>query len=571
MFIKKCKSIKNGKSYYHYQIAHSYRDNGKIKHKTIANLPHLSESDISSLIRGLQKLQASPLTLKQAELHCKKIIDFAPIEVLNHIWDTLEISTIIRQALQNSGALVKIKFDLIPYIKLLTFFRLLNPGSELKLSKWFLNIYFPELKVLEYHKLLRSLGYVMRIKNEIETLLFEKQKDLFHLDVDLVFYDITSTYFEAQGPPIAKKGYSRDHRKDRNQVVIALAITKDGFPIGHEVLEGNMADKNTVMNMIDILKSRFKIDRCIFVGDRGMISKKNLQYLEEKGYKYIFALRRRRLIESREIIEKDPGKYSGYRYTDIDDKDRFIHYFEVCGEKKKYIVCHNAERALTDLEKLEKKIKKINEQIEKINKTKQPSDKIIKRFCRIYDIGRFYNYGLNKKGNFYYKFKNEAYEYEKLIAGKYILKTNEISLKAEEIIIAYKNLARIECSFKDMKDFLLIRPIFHQNQENILGHIFVTVLAYMLERVLERYFEEEGKNRITAKRALNNLSEIKLVVNELEGRIFGTITEKTKEVEAIMKKLGIKNFTKTYYLEKKEVRLPPKAKEKLAKYDICSR
>lgn len=96
MFIKKCKSIKNGKSYFHYQIAHSYRDNGKVKHKIIANLPRLSESDINSLIRGLQKLKTSPPSLKDAELHCKKILEFAPIEVLNHIWDKLEISTIIK-------------------------------------------------------------------------------------------------------------------------------------------------------------------------------------------------------------------------------------------------------------------------------------------------------------------------------------------------------------------------------------------------------------------------------------------------------------------------------------------
>lgn len=302
MFIKTCKSKKSGKTYLHYQIVQSYRENGKVRHKLIANLGTPSEQDINSLIRGLNRIRETPISLEQAQLQCKKILAFGELAVLDYLWQKMDIDTIIHNCTQS---LPKVQFDISPYIKLMVFHRLLNPGSELHLAECFKGIYFPDCDVLEYHKLLRSITYVMRNKDQIEEQLFKKQKDIFHLDVDPVFYDITSTYFEADGPATAKKGYSRDKRNDRNQVLTALAVTKDGYAIGHEVFEGNMLDKSTVKETIDRLKRRFSIDTCIFVGDRGMVTAENIKYMEEQGYRYIFALRRRRLYETEEVIEAD--------------------------------------------------------------------------------------------------------------------------------------------------------------------------------------------------------------------------------------------------------------------------
>jgi transposase len=570
MFIKKCYSNKKGVKYANYQIAHSYRQNGKVKHKTIANLGKLKESDIDSLIKGLNKIKEKPISLHEAKLKCKKVYSFGEIQVLNHIWNKLEISEIINDCVKQDK-MKNIKFDITPYIKLITFNRLLNASSELKLSFWFKDIYFPEIKSLEYHKLLRSLGYITRIKNDIEKKLFEKQKDLFSLKVDLVFYDITSTYFESDGPEIAKKGYSRDKRNDRNQVLITLAITKEGFPIGHEILEGNLLDKSTVRPLIDTLKKRFEIDTCIFVGDRGMVSRENIKYLEENNYKYIFALRRRRLHEVEEILEPDLNKYNDFIEYNIDVEEKILKYLEIIQNKIRYIICHNPERAESDKENLEKKKEKVINQINDIlDNKKQSKDKIIKRFCKVYNINRFYKYGLNEKEDFYYEFDEDSYAYEKLIAGKYVLKTNEHNLGSIDIIKTYKHLSKIEDSFKDMKYFLKVRPVYHQCEDNIRGHIFTTVLAYLLEKVLESYFNEEGKNRITAKRIIRYLEEVKLVENEIDSHSFGCITECDENIKMIIKKIGLKKFQSEYYLQKKNVVLPPSAIKKLSKYDICS-
>ena len=209
--------------------------------------------------------------------------------------------------------------------------------------------------------------------------------------------------------------------------------------------------------------------------------------------------------------------------------------------------------------------------MEEISKSRRAADQLIKRVGRIYHAGRFYEYGLDKEKRFFYRFKEDAYAYEKLICGKYVLKTNEQRLSCEEIIRAYKTLGRIEEAFKDMKDFLEVRPIFHRTEDNVRGHIFVAVLAYLLEKVLESYFVKSGKCRITARRILGHLSQVKLVVSELNGHIFGKLTENTPEVKAILKKIGLKSFQDTYYLEHKKVTIPETAAEKLVKYDICSR
>lgn len=154
MFIKKCKSVKNGKPYFNYQIAHSYRQNGKVKHKLIANLGVLSDKNIDSLITGLQKIKNQPLPLEEAQRQCLQVLHFAELQILASLWDQLHISEIIRSFRPSLG---KISFDLIPYLKLMTFYRFLHPGSELSLAIWFRDIYFPELSTLSYHRLLRSL------------------------------------------------------------------------------------------------------------------------------------------------------------------------------------------------------------------------------------------------------------------------------------------------------------------------------------------------------------------------------------------------------------------------------
>lgn len=569
MFLKTCITKRGDKTYRHYQIVKSYRDSGKTKHKVLANLGSLSQKSIDTLIRGFNRLKERPLTLKEAELRSKKILAYGDVQVLINLWNRLRISQIITKHLKATS---KVSFDVSTYALLMTLHRLTCPASKLALTDWFMKMDFPLLQRLDYQKLLRSLAYLYRIKDPVEADLFQAQKDLFNLKVDIVFYDITSTYFEGEGPPCAENGYSRDKRPDRPQILLALAVTQEGLPIGHETHAGNISDKTTVIELINKLKTRFNIERCIFVGDRGMVSPQNIAYLKKHHYEYIFALKKRRLRETQEKFEPDLNRYKNLRTFSADGIPQELKYLELLqnSEGVRYIVCHNEEIAVKDRSKVDERLKKMEDRIKEIvDKYKHP-DTILKHASKIYLIGRFFKYGIRKE-NFFYRLKDNIVEFEKLIAGKYILKTDNQTLSTPEIIRSYKNLILVEDAFKDIKSFIDIRPTYHRFEPHVKGHVFICVLAYLLQRVLERSFSRSSEPRITARRLLNALSEVKVIENELNGHLVGTIVDSTKEVKHILNRLCIPPFGKNTLLYQKTVKLPPVTIRKLRRYDICSK
>ncbi|MBU1895471.1 IS1634 family transposase [Patescibacteria group bacterium] len=569
MFIKRCITKRGAKTYHHYQIVKSYREDGKTRHQVLANLGVLSQKTIDTLIRGLNRIKEKPYSLIETGLKSKKVLAYGDVQVLVALWDRLGISKIINRHLRKK---CKASFDVAAYALLMTIHRLINPGSKLALTDWFMKIDFPQISDLDYLKLLRSLAYVYRVKDEVEADLFQAQQNLFNLKVDIIFYDVTSTYFEGEGPEYAAKGYSRDRRPDRVQILLALAVTQEGLPIGHESYAGNISDKSTVIELIEKLKTRFSISRCIFVGDRGMVSPENIAYLKRQNYEYIFALRRRRLRESEDKFETNLEKYKSFKTYSFDGNIKEVKYFEYAADERgrRYLVCHNEEMAIKDQLKVEERIKKISQRIEEIRQEYKNPQIILRYVSRITLVDRFFKYGI-AGGKFFFYLKEESVEFEKLIAGKYVLKTDTKDLSAEKIIETYKNLLIVENAFKDMKNFIDLRPIYHREDIHVKGHIFICVLSYLLQRVLEKYFYQADEPKITARRILAMLADIKVVENELNGHLIGTITESTKETQTILKKLNLQSFGQHTLLYKKTVKLPAVTLTKLRRYNICSK
>jgi transposase len=520
-------------------------------------------------MRGLNRLRERPLPLKESELRSKKILAYGDIHVLVNLWNRLGISGIITKHLKRDS---KVSFDVSAYALLMTLHRLIDPASKLALTDWFTQIDFPLLTNLDYQKLLRSLAYLYRIKDKVEVDLFEAQKNLFNLKVDIIFYDVTSTYFEGEGPAFVDRGYSRDKRPDRPQILLALAVTQEGLPIGHETYAGNISDKTTVIPLIEKLKTRFNIGLCIFVGDRGMVSPQNIAYLKQHQYEYILALRRRRLWETKEKFEPDLSKYKTLKTFSLEGIPGELKYLELTSSSKGegYIVCHNEEIATNERNKVNQRIQKIKNRITEITEEHRSPEIILKKVARIYLVDRFFEYGISG-GRFYYDLKEKGVAFEKLIAGKYILKTDNQALSAPEVISAYKNLMLVEDAFKDIKSFIDIRPIYHRYDLHVKGHVFICVLSFLLQRALEKYFARPNEPKVTARRLLAALSEVKVVENEINGHLVGTIVDSTREVHHILKRLDIPSFGKTTLLYPKTVKLPPVTIRKLKRYDICSK
>lgn len=541
MYIRKCYStlLAKDKQKIHYQIAESYREKGKVKQRVIANLGQLNNKTIDSLIRAFHKLREQPYLPDELPNLIKhyKVFSYGDVFVINELWKRLDADKIINNLIKKEK--IKIEFNLAKTTLLLIINRLLDPMSKLKLfKKGQKDIYLKELSNdnFDYPEILRTLEYLEKFKNQIEEKLFYKQMDLFNFKVDLVFYDLTSSYFEGAGPEMAEIGFSKDEKRGTKQILLALAVTKEGLPIGHEVYEGNKSEKTTVIQMVQKLKKRFQIDKCIFIGDRGMVSSDNIQKLEELNYEYIFAVKKRRLIESAEVIEKDLNKYQTIIQNNKEKVIIKLRYFEKNkGNNLRYVICHNDQIALKQEEKINLEIKEIEEKIKRILEKFKTSNVIFKKIIKIYGIDRYFDYEL-KNNKFIYQKNENKIAFEKLIAGKFILKTNNQTLNSKEIIEAYKNLCLVEDAFKEIKSFLKIRPMYHHKNERIKGHVFICVLAYLIEKIIEQYFKGTKMN---ARNVLEKLSQIKLIESKINGIKILKSVELNQDAKNILSRLKI--------------------------------
>jgi len=238
-----------------------------------------------------------------------------------------------------------------------------DPVSKLGVIRWLPTVYIAELKEEEitYPHLLRAMDYLVEIKEEVERDLYNELVKLFSLEVDLVFLDLTSCYFEGEGPELAQWGYSRDRRPERKQIVLALAVTREGLPIYHEVLPGNTADVTTLVPTVEVLRSRLRISRCIVVCDRGMVSEGNLSYLDEQDIPYIVAIRRRGTRESEELISKS---LKGF----VEMEALGLRVKESTKGNTRYILCHNPEVASKKKAIREEFFAKAHKEIDRLNR-----------------------------------------------------------------------------------------------------------------------------------------------------------------------------------------------------------
>lgn len=539
MFIKVIKRRKDRNVYKYAQIVEGYREKGKVKHKVIAYLGRLTDKEIDSLIKGLNKLKAKPYSLKPLDLKHRRIYSYGDLFLLSNLWKRLKIDKIIEKALKT----FKVEFNVATSAFLMIANRCIDPDSKLGVFEWQNRIYLEDMEKMDYHKLLRTLDYLEKIKDEVEEKLFLRHLNLFNQKIDIVFYDITSSYFEGRGPKIAKRGYSSDKRPDRPQILLALAITKDGIPIGHEVYEGNKKHSKTVIDVVDRLKERFGIEKIIFVADRGMVSKENIDYIKGLEYDYIFSLRKRRLLEVKDLMEQD---FKGYEVIKEQNKVK-LYFKEVLRGNIRYFICHNPQIAEEDLKRLEERQEKKKEEIEKIFKNYKDPGVIIKHIARISDVDRYFRYRI-RKGKVEYEGNEESMRYEKVIAGKWVLKTENKEMSGREVIEAYKNLQEIERAFRTIKSFLDIRPMYHKDDKRIKGHVFICVLGYYIQKVIEKMLRISGLE-MGGLKMIEKMGEIKMIESEVRRCKILQSIELRKEHKEILSALGIPRLPEMAYMD----------------------
>jgi transposase len=564
MYIQYCTSKQNGKTYTYPLLCRKYRASGKIKTEVVANLTKFPKETILAIESALKKNKDILVSLK--DIIIKKSIDYGFVYVLLTIMDRLRITE----------ALEKTLGDRAKFVKLMILGKIITRGSKLCIFNWInrneeiapkLGININNLKLETLYSVLADLSHVQDKVERKWNLYHKSEKD------EVFLYDITSSYFEGTKNELAAFGYNRDGKKGKKQIVIGLITNKEGFPLGIEVFEGNINDHKTVIEQVKKIKAGYEVDDVIFVGDRGMRIRYNLEQMgaeERQGIGYITALS---IEEIRCLINE------GALQLNLFSKD----LAEIENEGERYVLCTNP-----DLEKEQSQTRaalkaKFEETMHKIklsfdtrlqnnlkNKGKLAQGSKNKKLTIQFSEKQLDSYKYRVRAaaekchmqsfyqvtiaqdEFIVTFDFDKYAQAKYLDGKYVIVTNvqKEKMPKESIREQYKNLKHVEHAFRDMKTTQLnIRPIFHVNEDTTRGHVFVTMFAYAIIRELENQIypwlketKQINKRQLSLQDIEEELKMIKLNVLQINKRHEEIkITELSSHQKEIFKLLGIKS------------------------------
>lgn len=555
MYLRIVELIKGKTCYRYLKLVDSIRVKGKPVQKTLLNFGNVvnwPEEKIKELMDRLTRFYGLSSPPGPVDLDFEQALEFGAGYALDVLWNQLGLS----ETLRAHGERYAYEIDIVPPVKAMVFNRLLEPHSKLGVSDWVHTQAIPEVSFREIplHHYYRSLDYLMRHKESLEVDLFWKVADIFTLDLSLVFYDLTSSYFTGEECTMARHGYSRDHRPDCHQIEIGLLVNRDGIPIAHQVWEGNTADPKTVPDAIETLSKRFRLKRCVFVGDNAMATKTNLTLLREKRYEYIMSLKLHKDLRARRILE-DPLLPDPEQFTPLKDNLR-IYELPVPGpdfqKDERIIVCFNPERARATREKRAIRMEKGREYLQSVadappkkGRPKTP-EKITKKaksgLCKL-DVHSFFTCSVSPEGKLTFHENTPALDRERRTDGICLLVTNAPALSASEVAQGYRTLYEVEQAFREMKSFLRIRPVYHYDNLRVRGHVFICVLAYLLETMLEQKLHASG-SPLSAQKALCMLKPIHLVRAVFNGMPVAKRTNINPEQEAIYRAIGIHDVPK---------------------------
>ena len=542
MFIRKHVVKKGDITHTYLRVVENHRKHGKVVQRTLVNfgnISHWPKDKVRELIVKLSQIMEIEPPASLEDLEHEGILNFGQPFALELLWDKLKMAETLERLIAN--------YSFVAPIKTMVFNRLIHPHSELSTSQCIKGEYIegiPEDIALQHYY--RSLNHLLRVKGHLENVLYNRLNRLFTLDFSLVFYDLTSIYFEGKGPVSAKKGHSRDHRPDRPQVEIGLLVNGDGIPISHTVFDGNVKDSTTLPQIVEQMRGAFNIKHCLFVSDKGMVSPKNLRELASSGYDYIVSIKLRHSKEATSLFALLPERD---KFTALKD-NLFVFELPPRGGNR-YIACYNPLRAQESRDNREALLRRCEEFLAQFHlpakqgKSKDPV-KIRLRidcFVRRKRAASFFHYGFDSKGKLTYERREQEISKEATRDGLFIIKTNSQDLSKEALVLGYKTLWEVENAFREVKDFIKVRPIYHHNGDRVKGHIFVCFLAYLLEKLMEKRLEEQGLF-ITARKALQLLASVKVVISELAGQRIKKVISIVKEQEQILKALGAQKMPK---------------------------
>jgi transposase len=529
---------KSGNNQY-LQIVENRREGRKIIQRVLVTLGRMdrlqARGDIETLVRSLSRFSEKALLVLSGQgdiqATAKKI---GPALIFERLWKDLQIGKVIKSHLGGR----KFEFKVERAIFLTVFHRLLVSGSDRACDQWHRDYRIEGTDDLSLHHLYRAMSFLGEkisdqedrtpfsprcIKDAMEEDLFQVTRNLF-TGLDLFFMDTTSLYFEGEGgQTLGEKGHSKDHRPDLNQIVVGTLIDDTGRPVCCEIWPGNTADVKTLIPVADRIRHRFQVNSFCLVADRGLISQETMKELEERKLPYILGARMRRVKAIKEEVLSRAGRYQEVVPEGVSSKDPApLKVKEVLVEGKRYIVCLNSKQARKEAWDRQTILEALKEKL-RVNPKALVGNKGYRKYLSLdRDLLTINQQKVDDEARF---------------DGKWVLQTNT-DLPADQVALKYKELWQVEQVFRDMKSVLETRPIFHQKDETIRGHVFCSFLSLVLRKELQNRLEKSGHSFEWSdiKQDLKALQEITLID---QGQQFAIRTECLGTCGKVFQSVGV--------------------------------
>lgn len=586
MFLRPNYRSKDGKNHTYWSLVETVRTPDGPRQKTLCYLGELNSSAQTRWLKTIevfneqgeaQQLRLFPSHVEVPaddpqvarvllnKVRLERTRQFGACYLGLELWKRLELDRFFEQALDRAPADV-------PWSRiaaLLAINRLCSPGSELAVEqRWYPATALDDLLEMEEGKindtrLYRCLDRILPYKTKLERHLKERYGLLFGAEFDVLLYDLTSTYVEgaAEDNPMMRRGYSRDHRPDCEQMVIALIVNVEGFPFSYETFDGNRADVSTMEVILRMVERKYGKARRIWVFDRGVVSEENLAAIRKRGGQYLVGTPRRQMKQFEAELRKEDWKQV---QPEVEVKKVAIPQGE-----ETYILCRTAgrrekEQAIrkrfcsrmeTALLRLEKAI--ATGKLKDRNRMERRLGKIQARNPSVNDLYELSLRETSEGMRLFWQMREDRRRWREAREGAYLLRTNLSAETPEELWSKYMQLTEAEASFRALKSELAVRPLFHQKERRVKAHVLVAFLGYALWVTLKHLLKRrpavvpkpsasgvDNAQPFSPLKALALLSKLHsgdIVLPTTDGREIRLrrVTEPTAEQKSLLHQLGI--------------------------------
>jgi transposase len=597
MFLRQNRRSKDGKDHIYWSLVETVRTPDGPRQRSLCYLGELNSSAQTRWLKTIevfneqgetQQLKLFPSQVETPaddpqvarvllnKVRLERTRQFGPCWLGLELWRRLELDRFFEQAIDEHDA--NVPWSRVAAV--LAINRLCAPGSELAIEeRWYPSTALDDLLGIEEGKindtrLYRCLDRILPHKTKLERHLKQRYGELFGAEFDVLLYDLTSTYVEgaADKNPMMRRGYSRDHRPDCEQMVIALIVNSEGFPFSYETFDGNRADVSTMETILRMVERKYGQARRIWVFDRGIVSEENLQAIRRRGGQYLVGTPRSQMKRFEEELLKDD-------WTRVRPEVEVKKVAVPQGEET-YILCRTAarkekEKAIRNRfsTRMEEALKRLARTIETgrlkdRNKMERRLGRIQANHSQVNDLYEVALRDTPEGVRLFWQIKEDRKLWRGLREGAYMLRTNLQAGTVEELWSRYMQLTEAEASFRALKSELSIRPLFHQKEPRVKAHVMVAFLGYALWVTLKHLLKRrpaiepqpstngaENAQPLSAMKALALLSTLQsadIVLPTTDGREIRLrrLTEPTAAQKSLLQQLGI-NLPERFELNRK--------------------